>query len=162
MLCQRTPHPRTTAPPWGELRLPRGRKQRCWKRRWTRTHDGSSDALEEVCVERVLIVCGAGASSTFLALRIRAVARERGLDLVVEAGTVQDLDERLPATDALLVGPHLADRFSELAQRAAEADTPAGLLPADAFGPDGAAAATDLLGELLAGRRHHPLEAEHH
>lgn len=112
-------------------------------------------------MERVLIVCGAGASSTFLALRIRAVARERGLDLVVEAGTVQDLDERLPATDALLVGPHLADSFPELERRAGAAGTPAGLLPPDAFGSGGAAAATDLLGELLAGRRPHPLEAEH-
>lgn len=97
----------------------------------------------------------------FLALRIRAVARERGLDLVVEAGTVQDLDERLPATDALLVGPHLAAEFAAIEQRAAAASTPAGLLPEDAFGPDGAAAATDLLGDLLARHRNNPLEAEH-
>jgi cellobiose PTS system EIIB component len=122
----------------------------------------ASDAHKEACVERVLIVCGAGASSTFLALRIRAVARERGLDLVVEAGTVLDLDERLPATDVLLVGPHLAAQFDDLERRATGAGTPVALLPDDAFGQGGAEAATDLLGGLLAGRtRDHLLEAEH-
>jgi cellobiose PTS system EIIB component len=121
----------------------------------------ASDAHKEACVERVLIVCGAGASSTFLALRVRAVARERGLDLVVEAGTVEDLEERLPATDALLVGPHLAAQFDELLLRATGTGTQAGLLPDDVFGPGGAEAATDLLGELLARHAHPLLEAEH-
>ena len=107
-------------------------------------------------MERVLIVCGAGASSTFLALRVRGVARQRGLDLVVEAGTIADLDERLPATDVLLVGPHLVEQYDVLALRAADAGTSVGLLADDAFGPGGAEAATDQLAALLAARQTTP------
>lgn len=119
-----------------------------------------SEALEEACVERVLIVCGAGASSTFLALRIRAVARERGLDLVVEAGTLLDLDERAAATDVVLVGPHLAERFDSIASAAS--GTRIALLPDDVFGQGGAETATDLVTRLLAGEPDPTLEVEKH
>jgi len=113
-------------------------------------------------VDKVLIVCGAGASSTFLALRLRGVARSRGLDLTVEAGTLSDLDERLAATDVLLVGPHLAERFAELQERADAADTRAALLPDTVFGGSGAELAADLVTELLAAPRGsiHRLTAE--
>jgi PTS system cellobiose-specific IIB component len=111
---------------------------------------GSIEAeREEACVDRVLIVCGAGASSTFLALRLRRVLRERELDLVVDAGTVPDLDDLLPATSVLLVGPHLSDRFSELSTRADSTGTKAALLPDTAFGPEGAESAADVVTRLL-------------
>lgn len=100
-------------------------------------------------MDKVLIVCGAGASSTFLALRLRKVARERGLELVVEAGTVPDLDERLTATRILLVGPHLAEQIDTLSDRARAAGAKAALLPDTAFGHDGAERAADLVSELL-------------
>lgn len=100
-------------------------------------------------MDKVLIVCGAGASSTFLALRLRGVARARGLDLTVEAGTQTDLEERIAATDVLLVGPHLGSQFPELHDRAVEAGARAALLPDDVFGPEGAERAADLVAELL-------------
>lgn len=100
-------------------------------------------------MDKVLIVCGAGASSTFLALRVRRVARARGLDLIVEAGTLADLDERLAATRILLVGPHLSAQFDDLNVRARNRGVEAALLPDTAFGADGAEAATDLVSDLL-------------
>ncbi|MFB2596771.1 PTS sugar transporter subunit IIB [Herbiconiux sp. P17] len=113
-------------------------------------------------MDKVLIVCGAGASSTFLALRLRGVARTRGLDLTVEAGTLSDLDERLAATDVLLVGPHLGAHFAELQERADAAGTRAALLPDTVFGGAGAELAADLVTELLAAPRGsiHRLTAE--
>ena len=103
-------------------------------------------------MDRVLIVCGAGASSTFLALRVRRALRERDLDLVVEAGTVADVGERLAATRILLVGPHLAEQFGALAGEAAAAGAEAGLLPGTVYGPDGGELAADIVTELLAAR----------
>ncbi len=113
-------------------------------------------------MDRVLIVCGAGASSTFLALRVRGVARTRGLDLVVEAGTLADLDERLAATRILLVGPHLSAQFDDLNERVRARGVDAALLPDTAFGAGGAEAATDLVTELLeaSGRSKPQLKAE--
>jgi PTS system cellobiose-specific IIB component len=108
---------------------------------------------EEACVDKVLIVCGAGASSTFLALRLRRVARDRDLDLIVEAGTLPDVGERLAATSILLVGSHLAAQFDDLNARACEAGAAAALLPDTVFGNGGAEIAADLVTELLAAAR---------
>jgi cellobiose PTS system EIIB component len=99
-------------------------------------------------VDTVLIVCGAGASSTFLALRLRRLARARDLDLVVEAGSEADLDDRLEHVRILLIGPHLAERFDSLSRRATEAGARAALLPDTVFGPEGDTWMADVVTEL--------------
>jgi PTS system cellobiose-specific IIB component len=76
----------------------------------------------------VLIVCGAGASSTFLALAMRGRAAERQLELRIEPVAESQLADRLPQADALLIGVHLAPRFSELQSAAAAVGVPAVLL----------------------------------
>jgi cellobiose PTS system EIIB component len=98
-------------------------------------------------MELILVVCGAGASSTFLAGRIRSLATERGLDVSARAASNLDLSARLADAAVLLVGPHLEANFPELQAEAAEHSVPAGLLPSTAFGPDGA---TDALQQALA------------
>jgi PTS system cellobiose-specific IIB component len=80
-------------------------------------------------MDMILVVCGAGASSTFLASRMRALATERGLDLTARAAS------------------HLESAFGELEAEAAEYSVPAALLPSTAFGPEGA---TDALDQALA------------
>lgn len=101
-------------------------------------------------MDRVLIVCGAGASSTFLALRLRRAVRARDLDLVVEAGTLSDVDDELAATRILLVGPHLSAHFDDVSERAREAGAIPALLPDSVFGAEGAEIAADLVQELMA------------
>lgn len=62
---------------------------------------------------RILVVCGAGASSTFVAQRLRRAAVAAGLPWTTEAGTEHTA---LFATgvDAVLIGPHLADRADDI------------------------------------------------
>jgi PTS system cellobiose-specific IIB component len=77
---------------------------------------------------RILVVCGAGASSTFVAQRLRRAATDAGLDWDTSAGmehTVSPGDH-----DLVLVGPHLADRLDAI--RAA-AQVPVAVLPEDVF-----------------------------
>jgi len=100
-------------------------------------------------LEMILVVCGAGASSTFLASRMRKIASERGLDLVARAASNLDVSARLADARVLLVGPHLEAEFPELAAAAAAHSVPAALLPPTAFGPDGASAALDQAVALL-------------
>lgn len=102
-------------------------------------------------MKSILIVCGAGASSTFLASRMRSLAKARNLPLAVEAASDIDMDARLAHVDALLVGPHLADRFQSLRQQAERLGVAAALLPATAFGPGGADEAFALVTSLLSG-----------
>lgn len=77
---------------------------------------------------RILIVCGAGASSTFVAQRLRRAASAAGLEWDAAAGTEASVATGTP--DAVLVGPHLADRIDALR---ASAGAPVALLPDDIF-----------------------------
>ncbi|MGW9628654.1 PTS sugar transporter subunit IIB [Microbacterium sp. NPDC055521] len=62
---------------------------------------------------RILVVCGAGASSTFVAQRLARAADGAGLPWSAEAGT-----ERTALTaagvDLVLVGPHLAEHADRI------------------------------------------------
>jgi len=101
-------------------------------------------------MDLILVVCGAGASSTFLASRMRMLATERGLDITARAASNLDLASHLPDARVLLVGPHLESSFAELSAEAAARHVPTGLLPATAYGPQGASDALDQALALLA------------
>lgn len=77
---------------------------------------------------RILVVCGAGASSTFVAQRLRRAASDAGLAWDAAAGmesSVADGDH-----DLILVGPHLADRLDAIRDAA---PVPVAVLPEDVF-----------------------------
>jgi len=78
---------------------------------------------------RIMVVCGAGASSTFVAVKLRNAARMRGEDVVVEPGSASQLDS-LAGIDVILVGGHLEAAVPALRRRAAETGTAVALLPA--------------------------------
>lgn len=101
-------------------------------------------------MQSVLIVCGAGASSTFLASRMRAVAKAHGIELSFQAASTSDIRPFLHTSTVLLVGPHLASSFDALRDEAAEFGVPSVLLPPTAFGPSGAEQAVDLVASTVA------------
>ncbi|MDQ1123003.1 PTS sugar transporter subunit IIB [Microbacterium trichothecenolyticum] len=82
---------------------------------------------------RILVVCGAGASSTFVAQRVRRAAHEQGLDYAASAGTVRSLPIDLDEADVVLVGPHLANELPRIEHEAVARDVAVVLLPADVF-----------------------------
>ncbi|MRG61303.1 PTS IIB subunit [Agromyces sp. CFH 90414] len=89
---------------------------------------------------RIIVVCGAGASSTFVAHRLRARAGERGLRVEARAATEPGLPDALDGADVLLVGAHLASRIDEIRRVADAASVPVAILPESAAADDGAAA----------------------
>lgn len=82
---------------------------------------------------RILVVCGAGASSTFVAQRVRHAAHNRGLEYIAFAGTEQSLPIDLDAADVVLVGPHLSHALTRIERDAALRGTTVVLLPSDIF-----------------------------
>jgi len=82
---------------------------------------------------RILVVCGAGASSTFVAQRVRHAAHDRGLPYTASAGTEQSLPIDLDAADVVLVGPHLAHAVERIQRDARARGTRVVLLPDDIF-----------------------------
>lgn len=82
---------------------------------------------------RILVVCGAGASSTFVAQRVRHAAHDSGLAYSAFAGTEQSLPIDLDAADVVLVGPHLVHAMARIEKDASARGTRVVLLPDDIF-----------------------------
>lgn len=95
----------------------------------------------------VLIVCAAGASSTFLAHRLRTAAREASLDFTFDVTAVSELDLRLTslAPSTVLVAAHLSSQFDDIAQKAQHSGSSAYLLPEVGLDPAGSARVLELL-----------------
>ncbi|MDQ1131378.1 PTS sugar transporter subunit IIB [Microbacterium sp. SORGH_AS_0888] len=81
---------------------------------------------------QILVVCGAGASSTFVAQRLRSAASAAGMDVDASAVSRTALDARLTSADAVLIGPHLPDA-ADVEAAAARLGVRALVLPADVF-----------------------------
>ena len=77
---------------------------------------------------RIQVICGAGASSTFVAARLRRAAAAAGSVWEVAAAPLDAVDA---FADVVLLGPHIADRREEIGRRAPRARII--VLPEDAF-----------------------------
>lgn len=60
---------------------------------------------------RVMLCCGAGMSSGFLAQRVRAEAKKQKIDLTCEARSESQVAQFYGKIDILLLGPHYASHL---------------------------------------------------
>lgn len=63
----------------------------------------------------VLLVCGSGASSGFMAANMRKAAALRGIEVSLTARTESEIENYVDSIDALMVGPHLKYLMNETA-----------------------------------------------
>lgn len=82
---------------------------------------------------RILVVCGAGASSTFVAHRVNRAARAAGLSWSAFAGTQVSLPVDLDSADIVLVGPHLTTSLDAIREAASPRGVAVVPLPDDVF-----------------------------
>lgn len=85
-------------------------------------------------MKSILLVCGTGASSGFMAKNIRAAAKERGEEWDVKARSDSVVEDYIDQIDLLLVGPHLAYMVGDLEEIAEPYDVPVVVIPKDAYG----------------------------
>lgn len=62
----------------------------------------------------VLLVCGSGASSGFMAANMRKAASKRSLDMSITAKSESEIESYIDEIDVLMVGPHLAYVLEEV------------------------------------------------
>mgnify|MGYP003364173815 FL=1 len=62
----------------------------------------------------VLLVCGSGASSGFMAANMRKAPSKMGLELDIKARSESEIENYIDEIDALMVGPHLAYILDEV------------------------------------------------
>jgi PTS system cellobiose-specific IIB component len=97
----------------------------------------------------VLLVCGSGASSGFMASNIRKAAAKRSIDIIVNARGESEIENYIDEIDALMVGPHLAYIMEELEEYVKGTDVKVLLMKPSYYSLlDGDAALDDLLKEF--------------
>ncbi|MEH7304182.1 PTS sugar transporter subunit IIB [Neobacillus drentensis] len=97
----------------------------------------------------VLLVCGSGASSGFMASNIRKAAAKRNLDINIKARGEAEIENYIDEIDALMVGPHLAYILDEIEEYIGDAAVKVLLMKPSYYSTlDGEAALEDLLKEF--------------
>ncbi|WP_223264313.1 PTS sugar transporter subunit IIB [Paenibacillus sp. IHB B 3084] len=97
----------------------------------------------------VLLVCGSGASSGFMAANIRKAAKKRNLNMDIKARGEAEIENYIQDIDALLVGPHLAYVIDEIKELTKDTDVKVLLMKSSYYSTlDGEAALDHLLSEL--------------
>lgn len=82
----------------------------------------------------ILLCCGAGMSSGFLAQQMRKAAKKRGIGTRVEAKSQSNMDDDLPQADILLIGPHLAYALDDLEKKCSPHRVPVRVIPKQMYG----------------------------
>lgn len=85
-------------------------------------------------MRKVLIICGAGASSAFMAKNIRIAVKERNLDYKFIARSDSELDEYISDIDMLLIGPHLSYMYQDMVKYAKPYHVPVYVIDQKAYG----------------------------
>lgn len=81
----------------------------------------------------VLLICGSGASSGFMAANIRKAASGRGMEIKVEARSEATVEDYVDEIDCLMIGPHLAHITDEMEEICAGHDIKIGVVDKEAY-----------------------------
>ncbi len=81
----------------------------------------------------VLLVCGSGASSGFMAANIRKAATARGLAITVNARSEATVEDYVEEIDCLMIGPHLASIKEDMEEICQGYDIKVGIVDRDAY-----------------------------
>lgn len=83
---------------------------------------------------KVLLVCGSGASSGFMAAAARKAAKKAKSEIVFKARSDSELSEYLQGQDLLLIAPHLKYIQDDLSDEAKAAGVKIGIIPQEVYG----------------------------
>lgn len=83
---------------------------------------------------RILLACGSGASSGFMAQSMRKAAAKKGIKARIEARSDSEIENYLDEIDLLLLGPHLKYIEAEYQRQAKEYNVPVACISQEAYG----------------------------
>lgn len=95
---------------------------------------------------KILLVCGVGASSGFIAQSMRRAAKARGLEATIIARSESELLDCISDADCLLIGPHLAYQEDSIKKSIESYHVPYAFISEEVYGSiDGAGALDEAL-----------------
>jgi len=101
--------------------------------------------------KNIMLVCGGGASTGFLANAISNAATQEGLDYKVFARPVDMLDNFIDEIDVLLIAPHFKFRENELLEKAKAHHIKSGVIDSMYYGTMNGSEILKQIKQLLAG-----------
>lgn len=102
-------------------------------------------------MKKVLLICGSGASSGFMASNIRKAAKKRNLDISVIARSEKDIEDYIPDLDVLLIGPHYRQVLEDTKKLAEPYKVIVEVIDTKAYGALDGTAVLDRIIELTGG-----------
>lgn len=81
----------------------------------------------------VLLCCGAGMSSGFLAQQLRSAAKKKKIPMQAAAKSQNDIEDYLSNADVLLIGPHLAYLKEDLEKKCKPYNIPVEIIPKNVY-----------------------------
>lgn len=99
-------------------------------------------------MKNILLICGSGASSGFMAAAIRKAAKKRKVEVIVKAASESQLDDRINEIDYLLIGPHLSYMLNDLQEQTKDKNVKAAVIPQAVYGTLNGEKALDLILKL--------------
>lgn len=100
-------------------------------------------------MKRILLACGMGASSGFLANAVRKAAKKQGLEVECKAVSDTDINTYAKDYDIIMLGPHIAYKLEEVKKLVENTEKKVLLVSKNAYAMlDGAAVLKDALKEL--------------
>ncbi|MBS7576898.1 MULTISPECIES: PTS sugar transporter subunit IIB [unclassified Enterococcus] len=82
---------------------------------------------------KILLCCGAGMSSGFLASSARKAAKKRKLSVSIEARSYSEVNDFLSSISILMIGPHYASELSKYEAQAKPYGVPVVVIPQDIY-----------------------------
>jgi PTS system cellobiose-specific IIB component len=101
--------------------------------------------------KKVLLVCGAGASSGFMAAAARKATKKLGEDIEFKAKSEAEISEYLNSNDLLLVAPHLKYMIDDVKGACEKAGVKYGIIPQKVYGALDGQGLVKMAKELLQG-----------
>ncbi|MGM9886663.1 MAG: PTS sugar transporter subunit IIB [Lactococcus sp.] len=104
--------------------------------------------------KQILLTCGAGASSGFMAASARKAAKKMGADLEIKAKSETEVEEALPVTDLLLVAPHLKYMVDEVKELCEANQVKCEIIPQRIYGALDGKGLVEFIENQFEGERH--------
>lgn len=102
-------------------------------------------------MKSVLLVCGSGASSGFMAGNTRRAASVRNVEIDVYARSDSEVAEYIEGVDIILVGPHLAYMVGTIKEVAKKHEVIVEVIPQEIYGTLNGYKLLDFILEKLGG-----------
>lgn len=68
-------------------------------------------------MKRILLVCGAGMSTSLLVTKMQKAAKERGIEVEIAATSGESIDKEIENVDVLLLGPQIRYKKDEFKKK---------------------------------------------